>query len=78
LDLRSAPDDIFGPWALERSRLDGVLSVLQRSDLAALAKLTAEDRSELERLLRAAAASSPVQKPIGSTRARGAGRESCR
>jgi hypothetical protein len=36
LDLRSAPDDIFGPWALERSRLDGVLSVLQRTDLAAL------------------------------------------
>jgi signal peptide peptidase SppA len=36
LDFRSAPDDIFGPWALECSRLDGVLSVLQRTDLAAL------------------------------------------
>jgi hypothetical protein len=30
-------------------------------------KLTAEDRGELERLLRAGAASSPVQKPIGSS-----------
>jgi hypothetical protein len=36
VDFSSAPDDIFGPWALERSRLDGVLSVLQRTDLGAL------------------------------------------